>query len=599
MMKVASPWQLTCHRTIAGVREKVALQVPRVDESPGRCGPAALKAVLKFHGVEASERGLAGLAGTDAKGTTAQGMVQAARNFGFTAQVHDNATIQQLHHELERGRPCIVNWWSVDDGHYSVVERAGTAGVRMMDPETARAKTMDRATFDRNWFDFDRQNRLVRHRMITIKPMMGKTAEGIKTAISRNVLRRVAESGEPEAKRLISMLAGQGGYKPVLNLGETGASRLAYYEKNIGPMRARMRAFENMPEYATRGSPAWRQAMQDIKAGNMATVEHGAPLSAVQSIHQFGPGSPINGPKNIGETDWVKRLPEESKQLAQHGMYASKVNTQATATYAGRAPLPGQPYETPGKLLVDFPKSMAPPREGSRVEYEIPSAMYRQFARNPRVEKVAELAEDGEHKLQGHINFQGLDIAVENRKGSVRSGKKPDGGTWRTVMRAPYGYFEAPAKGKDGESIDVYVGPKKDAPVAFVVHQHKPDGTGFDEDKVVVGTESEEEAKKLYLQHYDDPKFLGPISSVPVERLKTLLETKQHLHKISMVSMVEELGKLAGIEMPGGNMKVEPPGAPGVGAAGFKTPKMPTPGSPSPFGGIKSLMPKFKMPKVR
>lgn len=151
--------------------------------------------------------------------------------------------------------------------------------------------------------------------------------------------------------------------------------------------------------------------------------------------------------------------------------------------------------------------------------------------------KQAELAEDGEHKLQGHIDFQGLDIAVENRKGSVRSGKKPDGGTWRTVMKAPYGYVEAPAKGKDGESVDVYVGPKKDADIAYVVHQHKPDGTGHDEDKVILGTESEEEAKRLYLQHYDDPKFLGPVSAVPVDRLKQLLEQKKRLTKISGVGM--------------------------------------------------------------
>ena len=155
-----------------------------------------------------------------------------------------------------------------------------------------------------------------------------------------------------------------------------------------------------------------------------------------------------------------------------------------------------------------------------------------------KLKEPAELAEDGEHKLQGRINFQGLDIAVENREGSVRSGKKPDGGEWHTRMLAPYGYIDAPSKGKDGESIDCYVGPKKDAPSAFVVHQHKPDGTGFDEDKVMLGTNSEQEAKKLYLKHYDSPKFLGPISEVPVEKLKELVASGKHLHKITEKTVV-------------------------------------------------------------
>lgn len=147
--------------------------------------------------------------------------------------------------------------------------------------------------------------------------------------------------------------------------------------------------------------------------------------------------------------------------------------------------------------------------------------------------KFAELAEDGEHELRGHLRFQGLRVAVENKKGDVRSGKDKDGKPWRTVMKHPYGYLEAPAKGKDGESIDVYVGPKKNAPDAFVVHQHKDNGKGHDEDKVMLGFGSEDEARKAYLAHYDDPKFLGPISTVPVDKLKEMVERKERITKIS------------------------------------------------------------------
>lgn len=135
-------------------------------------------------------------------------------------------------------------------------------------------------------------------------------------------------------------------------------------------------------------------------------------------------------------------------------------------------------------------------------------------------------------KLQGHTDVQGLRIAIENRKGSVRKGTDSDGNEWRTKMIHPYGYLVG-TKAKDGEPVDVYVGPDKEAPHAFVVHQHKVDGTGFDEDKVMLGFKTKKEAKEAYLKHYDDPKFLGPISKLSVERLRDLVRSKQKLVKIT------------------------------------------------------------------
>jgi len=126
-------------------------------------------------------------------------------------------------------------------------------------------------------------------------------------------------------------------------------------------------------------------------------------------------------------------------------------------------------------------------------------------------------------KLQGHTEHQGLDIAIENRKGSVRKGVDKDGKPWRTEMKHPYGYIKG-TKGSDGEEVDCYVGPDDDATHAHVVHQNKDDGKTYDEDKVMLGFSSKAEARKAYLEHYNDPKFLGPITSLPVERLKELLE---------------------------------------------------------------------------
>jgi len=175
------------------------------------------------------------------------------------------------------------------------------------------------------------------------------------------------------------------------------------------------------------------------------------------------------------------------------------------------------------------------------------------YTQKELAKKYADLIRDSirhkvAYKLQGHINFQGLNIAIENRKGSVRKGKDSDGHEWRTKMIAPYGYFVG-SKGKDNEEVDVYVGPDKKAPKAYVVHQHNDDGKGFDEDKVIVGVRSKKEAKELYLKHYDDKKFLGPISIVDMDRLKQLLASKRQLAKISSACL-DEMQKIAGILRP-------------------------------------------------
>lgn len=127
--------------------------------------------------------------------------------------------------------------------------------------------------------------------------------------------------------------------------------------------------------------------------------------------------------------------------------------------------------------------------------------------------------EAGNYKKR-HMRFQGLDISIENPAGSVRSGKDRDGHEWRTKMVNHYGYIRG-SMGVDKDHVDCYVGPVKDADTAYVVHQRKAgDWKSFDEDKVMLGFASEADAKAAYLKHYDDPRFLGPITAMPMEEFK-------------------------------------------------------------------------------
>ena len=130
-----------------------------------------------------------------------------------------------------------------------------------------------------------------------------------------------------------------------------------------------------------------------------------------------------------------------------------------------------------------------------------------------------EQLEAGNYKKR-HIRAQGLEISIENPKGSVRSGKGPGGKKWRTNMVHDYGYIKG-SLGVDGDHVDCYVGPNKDADTVYIVHQRKAgDWKRFDEDKCMIGFSSEAEAKIAYLKHYNDPRFLGPVTAMPVNEFK-------------------------------------------------------------------------------
>jgi len=155
--------------------------------------------------------------------------------------------------------------------------------------------------------------------------------------------------------------------------------------------------------------------------------------------------------------------------------------------------------------------------------------------------------EAGNYKKQ-HRRSQGLDISIENPTGSVRSGVDRDGHAWRTKMTHAYGYIRG-SLGVDGDHVDCYLGPEAEAPIAYIVHQRKAGKWDrYDEDKVMLGFGSEEEAKRAYLDHYDDPRFLGPITAMPMDEFKEkVLSTRERPRMIkAAVGFFRGKGREAG-----------------------------------------------------
>lgn len=111
-----------------------------------------------------------------------------------------------------------------------------------------------------------------------------------------------------------------------------------------------------------------------------------------------------------------------------------------------------------------------------------------------------------EYPFVGFVDFQGLKIDLENRKGDVRSGLNTDGSPWSVVMNYDYGEIRG-TKGTDGDKLDVYVGPLHDSPLVVAVNQHDPVTGAFDEQKVMLGFATVEDAVAAYRSQYDSPGF--------------------------------------------------------------------------------------------
>jgi hypothetical protein len=136
------------------------------------------------------------------------------------------------------------------------------------------------------------------------------------------------------------------------------------------------------------------------------------------------------------------------------------------------------------------------------------------------------------------VRWNGLDIAIENPAGTVRRGNG-----WETRMIYDYGYVKR-SEAVDGDEVDVYLGPNlENAPMVYVVHQRKyGDWDAYDEDKCMLGFDSEDDASAAYLQHYDDARFLGPITAMPVaefvEKVRATRDKPAMIKGVGMSQMV-------------------------------------------------------------
>ncbi len=382
---------------------------------------------------------------------------------------------------------------------------------------------------------------------------------------------RITRKGKPFASEKEAAMASRKGKEtPVpLNSGGFGVAEIAEVEQ--------VKAEQPTPSQPQQLAPAVDTGYRDvIPSSEQSEVTHGQPtpipaISSKRPGDQPGAGDPVA--TGVGPT------PAELAERAGPGDPADGASlapvpvTQPGEENALTAPAPagvavsegGQPEQaratagpaaapTPWSEMIDNPdgtitlegelaalKSWAKdngvkaiPGKGGLVVSTTSVAKVRQLTTPATSEPVrqieaarAEVApepteaqrEAGNYK-KGHIKLQGLDIALENPKGSARSGTDQDGKAWHSTMAHDYGYIKR-TLGADGDHVDVFIGDQPDSETVYVVDQVDPKTGKFDEHKVMMGFSDEQAAREGYLGNYEAGwKGLGAIKAMPVESFK-------------------------------------------------------------------------------
>ncbi len=147
------------------------------------CGPATLKIVFGYYGIDKSEEDLAKASGWDKDlGIDDKAIKNVAEELGFKVKIKNNSTLKDIENWLKKGVPVIVDWFTrgrsdysnaaVPDGHYSVVAGLDNNFIYLQDPEIGKIRKLAKEDFLSVWFDFTgkyiKPNELIIRQIIAI-----------------------------------------------------------------------------------------------------------------------------------------------------------------------------------------------------------------------------------------------------------------------------------------------------------------------------------------------------------------------------------------------------------------------------------------------
>lgn len=136
----------------------------------------------------------------------------------------------------------------------------------------------------------------------------------------------------------------------------------------------------------------------------------------------------------------------------------------------------------------------------------------------------SEAQKESGNYAKGHLTWNGLDITLENAKGSIRAKGGKNG--WKVKMPAAYGYIKG-SKGADGDHVDCYVGEALGSDKVWVVDQVDASSGKFDEHKCMLGFSSKADAVRTYHAGFSDgkgPQRCGCVTEMTLDAFKAWLD---------------------------------------------------------------------------
>ena len=174
-----------------------------------------------------------------------------------------------------------------------------------------------------------------------------------------------------------------------------------------------------------------------------------------------------------------------------------------------------------GESITDYAERVAEEHQAQRTRKEEEAKV----DTNP-----TEAQKEAGNYRKGHIKVDGLDITIEQPKGSIRRGTDANGKQWESEMHNTYGYIRG-TESVDGDHIDIFLSDNPTEGKVFVVDQVNKDGS-FDEHKVMYGFSDMESARQAYLSNYEEGwQGLGSITEVKKEYFKKWIDSSKRKTK--------------------------------------------------------------------
>lgn len=228
------------------------------------------------------------------------------------------------------------------------------------------------------------------------------------------------------------------------------------------------------------------------------------------------------------EDEWTE--PSEYGEIYKHRMFVDGKEVIKVDAPDESKNYPGTYYEIDGKQFGDL-YEVANYIDGNEQPL---SAKIEAASAEVNTDPTEAQKEAGNYK-KGHVQVGTFDITIEQPQGSVRKGTDADGKQWESKMNNTYGYIRG-AVGVDGDHIDVFLSNDIDGwngRKVFVVDQYNPDGS-FDEHKVMLGFNDQDEAKGDYLANYEQGWENGrriDITGVNLEDFEKWIESSKRKTK--------------------------------------------------------------------